>query len=123
LGNQWLQIASARRFPDWTGSPTGQVAPTQPRTYCYPGRRQLAEVLSGGAAVTISTIHRVSLSTHDLAKAQQFFEAQLGLGRAVKVDEQTLAFGSGSRGLRIKKPKRLLTRTTSEIHGRRSRSA
>ena len=73
--------------------------------------------------MTISTIHRVSLSTHDLAKARQFFEAQLGLGRAVKVDEQTLAFGNGSRGLRIKKPRRLLTRTTSEIHGRRSRSA
>jgi catechol 2,3-dioxygenase-like lactoylglutathione lyase family enzyme len=59
--------------------------------------------------VTNWAIHRVSLSTHDLAKAQHFFEAHLGLGRAVKVDDQTLAFGSGSRGLRIKKPQRLLT--------------
>ena len=73
--------------------------------------------------MTTCAIHRVSLSTHDLAKAQQFFEAQLGLGRAVKVDGQTLAYGSGSRGLRIKTPQRLLTRTASEIHGRRSRSA
>ncbi len=62
-------------------------------------------------------IHRVSLSTHDLTKAQKFFEADLGLGRPVKVDNQTLAFGGGSRGLRIKKPARLLTRTTSEILG------
>jgi hypothetical protein len=35
FGDQWLQIASARRFPGWTGSSAGQVAPTiQPRTYC-----------------------------------------------------------------------------------------
>jgi catechol 2,3-dioxygenase-like lactoylglutathione lyase family enzyme len=67
--------------------------------------------------VTIWAIHRVSLSTHDLAKAQEFFEARFGLGRAVKVDDQTLAFGSGSRGLRIKKPPRLLTRAASEILG------
>jgi catechol 2,3-dioxygenase-like lactoylglutathione lyase family enzyme len=73
--------------------------------------------------VTNWAIHRVSLSTHDLAKAQDFFEGHLGLGRAVKVDGQTLAYGSGSRGLRIKKPQMLLTRTASEIHGRRSRSA
>jgi catechol 2,3-dioxygenase-like lactoylglutathione lyase family enzyme len=67
--------------------------------------------------VTIWAIHRVSLSTHDLAKAQEFFEAHLGLGRAVKVDDQTLAFGSGSRGLRIGKSSRLLTRTGSKILG------
>ena len=73
--------------------------------------------------MTISAIHRVSLATHDLAEAQKFFESYIGLGRAVKVADQTIAFGSGSRGLRIKKPQRLLTRTTSEIYGRRSRSA
>ena len=59
--------------------------------------------------MTISAIHRVSLATHDLAEAQKFFESYIGLGRAVKVDGQTLAYGSGSRGLRIKKPQRLLT--------------
>ena len=67
--------------------------------------------------MTISAIHRVSLSTHDLAKAQEFFESYLGLGRAVRVADQTLAFGSGSRGLRIGKPPRLLTRIASEILG------
>src|SRR4029453_363203 len=46
--DQWLQITSARRFPGWTGSPTGQVAPTiQPRTYCCRFRPlALAEVPS-----------------------------------------------------------------------------
>ena len=35
FGDQWPQITSARRFPGWTGSPTGQVAPTiQPGTSC-----------------------------------------------------------------------------------------
>jgi len=67
--------------------------------------------------VTISAIHRVSLATHDLAEAQKFFESYIGLGRAVKVADQTIAFGSGSRGLRIRKPPRLLNRTTSELHG------
>lgn len=65
--------------------------------------------------MTISAIHRVSLATHDLAKARQFFESHLGLGRAVQGDDQTLTFGSGSRGLRIKKPSRLLTRVASDI--------
>jgi len=59
----------------------------------------------------------VSLATHDLAEAQKFFESYIGLGRAVKVADQTIAFGSGSRGLRIRKPPRLLNRTTSELHG------
>jgi catechol 2,3-dioxygenase-like lactoylglutathione lyase family enzyme len=67
--------------------------------------------------VTILAIHRVSLSTHDLAKAQEFFESHLGLGRAVRLADQTLAFGSGSRGLRVRKSPRLLTRTGSEILG------
>ena len=67
--------------------------------------------------MTISAIHRVSLATHDLAEAQKFFESYIGLGRAVKVADQTIAFGSGSRGLRIRKPPRLLNRTTSELHG------
>lgn len=58
---------------------------------------------SGGPAVTILAIHRVSLATHDLAEAQKFFESYIGLGRAVKVADQTIAFGSGSRGLRIRK--------------------
>ena len=52
--------------------------------------------------MTISAIHRVSLATHDLAEAQKFFESYIGLGRAIKVADQTIAFGSGSRGLRIK---------------------
>jgi catechol 2,3-dioxygenase-like lactoylglutathione lyase family enzyme len=67
--------------------------------------------------VTIFAIHRVSLLTHDLAKAQEFFESHLGLGRAVRIADQTLAFGIGSRGLRIRKPPRLLTRIGSEILG------
>jgi catechol-2,3-dioxygenase len=49
--------------------------------------------------VTISAIHRVSLATHDLAEAQKFFESYIGLGRAVKAADQTISFGSGSRGL------------------------
>ena len=67
--------------------------------------------------MTILAIHRVSLSAHDLARAQQFFESHLGLGRAVRVADQTLAFGSASRGLRIRKPPRLLTRSGSELLG------
>ena len=67
--------------------------------------------------MTISAIHRVSLATHNLAEAQKFFESYIGLGQAVKVADQTIAFGSGSRGLRIRKPPRLLNRTTSELHG------
>jgi catechol 2,3-dioxygenase-like lactoylglutathione lyase family enzyme len=67
--------------------------------------------------VTILAIHRVSLSTHDLAKAQEFFESHLGRGRAVTLADQTLVFGSGSRGLRVRKSPRLLTRTGSEILG------
>ena len=42
--------------------------------------------------MTISAIHRVSLATHDLAEAQKFFESYIGLGRAVKVTDQTIAF-------------------------------
>ena len=67
--------------------------------------------------MTISAIHRVSLSTHDLAKAQEFFESCLGLGRHIRVADQTLAFGSGSRGLRVRKPPRHLSRNSSEILG------
>jgi catechol 2,3-dioxygenase-like lactoylglutathione lyase family enzyme len=67
--------------------------------------------------VTILAIHRVSLSTHDPAKAQEFFESHLGLGRAVRLADGTLAFGSGSRGLRVRKSPRLLTRTGSQILG------
>ena len=67
--------------------------------------------------MTILAIHRVSLSTHDPAKAQEFFESHLGLGRAVRLADGTLAFGSGSRGLRVRKSPRLLTRTGSQILG------
>ena len=70
--------------------------------------------------MTISAIHRVSLATHDLAEAQKFFESYIGLGRAVKVSDQTIAFGSGSRGLRIRKPPRLLNRTTGNCTDRQA---
>jgi hypothetical protein len=108
------------RFPDWPVHQQGKRADdrNQELTFvpavgnwprCAISPKLHETIWSGAAAVTISAIHRVSLSIHDLAKAQQFFEAHLGLGRAVKVDGQTLAYGSGSRGLRIKKPQRLLT--------------
>lgn len=48
-------------------------------------------------------IHRVSLATHDLAAARTFFGAHLGLGTATPVDDRTLAFGKGSRGLRVRR--------------------
>ena len=60
-------------------------------------------IWSGGVAVTISAIHRVSLATHDLAEAQNFFKSYIGLGRPVKVADQTIAFGGGSRGLQNQK--------------------
>ena len=122
LENQWLQIASRASLSGldrFISRASRADDRNQELTVVPSGRGQLAEELStptlhefkwsGGATMTTCAIHRVSLSTHDLAKAQQFFEAHLGLGRAVKVDGQTLAYGSGSRGLRIKKPQRLLT--------------
>src|SRR4029077_1173194 len=126
FGDQWLQITSARRFPGWTGSSAAQVAPTiatknlllsLPVEGNWPRCKLHETEWSGGTAVTISAIHRVSLATHDLAEAQKFFESYIGLGQAIKVANQTIAFGSGSRGLRIRKPPRLLNRTTSELHG------
>src|SRR6476620_7108882 len=118
-----------RSLSGLAGSPTGQARRrSQQRTYCCPLRSRatgpgvisltLHETeWSGGTAVTISAIHRVSLATHDLAEAQKFFESYIGIGRAVQFADQTIAFGSGSRGLRIRKPPRLLNRTTSELHG------
>src|SRR4029453_5156332 len=75
------------------------------------------KIWSGGVAVTISAIHRVSLATHDLAEAQKFFESYIGLGRAVKVADQTIAFGSGSRGFRKKKHPGAANPKTLGFHG------
>ena len=120
IGESMAADRFGARFPDWPvhqqgkrGDDRNQELTVVPAVGNWPRcaiSPKLHETIwSGAAAVTISAIHRVSLSIHDLAKAQQFFEAHLGLGRAVKVDGQTLAYGSGSRGLRIKKPQRLLT--------------
>src|SRR6478672_1880538 len=130
LENQWLQIASRASLSGldrFISRASRADDRNQELTVVPSGRGQLAEELStptlhefkwsGGATMTTCAIHRVSLSTHDLTKAQKFFEAHLGLGRAVKVDDQTLAFGTGSRGLRVKKPSRLLIKSTSEILG------
>jgi catechol 2,3-dioxygenase-like lactoylglutathione lyase family enzyme len=63
------------------------------------------------------SIHRVSLATHDLAKAETFFGPHLGLGKPVHIDANTIAFGRGSRGLRVRKPARVLTRSACELLG------
>ena len=60
-------------------------------------------------------IHRVSLTTHDLGAARSFFGAHLGLGTPVTIDDDTIAFGSGSRGLRLRKPKAALSLAGKEL--------
>lgn len=62
-------------------------------------------------------IHRVSLATHDLAKANEFFGRQLGLGAASRVDAQTIRFGQGSRGLRVHRPSRSILRDGAGLAG------
>jgi catechol 2,3-dioxygenase-like lactoylglutathione lyase family enzyme len=61
------------------------------------------------------SIHRVSLTTHNLAEAKTFFEARLGLGKARTVGDGGLAFGHGSRGLRVQKPKAVMARIGADV--------
>lgn len=61
------------------------------------------------------SLHRVSLATHDLAAAETFFRAHLGLGKPRRIDERTIAFGQGSRGLRVRQRVRTLTKTGSDL--------
>ena len=63
------------------------------------------------------SIHRVSLATHDLGEAQTFFGTHLGLGTPTRIDERTIAFGSGSRGLRVRRPARALIRQAGDLIG------
>lgn len=53
-------------------------------------------------------LHRVSLATHDLAAAHAFFGTALGLGQPRAVDPNMIAFGMGSRGVRICRPQRAI---------------
>lgn len=62
-------------------------------------------------------IHRVSLATHSLDEAATFFGTHVGLGAPRRVDENTIAFGSGSRGLRIRKPERTLAMGSGGLLG------
>jgi catechol 2,3-dioxygenase-like lactoylglutathione lyase family enzyme len=52
--------------------------------------------------------HRVSLTTHSLEAAARFFGDHVGFGAPRAVGDDTIAFGAGSRGLRITKPGRSL---------------
>lgn len=63
------------------------------------------------------SVHRVSLATHDLAGAERYFGIHLGLGKARRIDEGTIAFGSASRGLRVRKPERTLVRAADNLLG------
>jgi catechol 2,3-dioxygenase-like lactoylglutathione lyase family enzyme len=63
------------------------------------------------------TIHRVGLLTHDLAAATRFFGTQLGLGAPRRLGEDTLAFGPGSRGLRVTRPAAALARQGAALLG------
>jgi catechol 2,3-dioxygenase-like lactoylglutathione lyase family enzyme len=58
-----------------------------------------------------------SLAAHDLAASGHFFGTLLGLGTPRRVDAQTLAFGAGQRGLRLRRPGRALKRQGSELLG------
>lgn len=57
-----------------------------------------------------------SLAAHDLAASSHFFGTLLGLGAPRAVDAQTLVFG-GQRGLRLRRPGRVLTRQGGELLG------
>lgn len=60
-------------------------------------------------------LHRVGLATHDIAAAGRFFGVHLGLGQAKRIDERTICFGEGSRGLRIHKPDAVLSRASGRL--------
>jgi catechol 2,3-dioxygenase-like lactoylglutathione lyase family enzyme len=62
-------------------------------------------------------LHRVSLTTHDIAAARSFFGTALGLGQPRVVDQNTITFGPGSRGVRICKPQRSICRQGNDIVG------
>lgn len=61
------------------------------------------------------SLHRVSLATHDLTAAEVFFGRQLGLGTARRIDDRTIAFGDGSRGLRVRRRHRTLTASGRDL--------
>lgn len=63
------------------------------------------------------SIHRVSLAAHRLAEASGFFGETVGLGRPTRVDERTVTFGDGSRGLRLHQPARALGRSDGSLAG------
>lgn len=63
------------------------------------------------------SLHRVSLASHDLRAAATFFGTHVGLGPARHIDERTIAFGAGSRGLRVHKPERQLTARDGKLAG------
>lgn len=58
-----------------------------------------------------------SLAAHDLAVSGHFFGTLLGLGEPRPVDARTLAFGTGQRGLRLRRPGRALLRQNAELLG------
>lgn len=58
-----------------------------------------------------------SLAAHDLGVSGHFFGTLLGLGQPRQVDAQTLAFGAGQRGLRLRRPSRALSRQGGELLG------
>lgn len=61
------------------------------------------------------SLHRVSLATHDLAAAETFFGTHLGLGTARRIDDRTIAFGDGSRGLRVRRRQRTLAKSGTDL--------
>jgi catechol 2,3-dioxygenase-like lactoylglutathione lyase family enzyme len=63
------------------------------------------------------TIHRVGLVAQDLAAATAFFGTQLGLGAPRALDADRLAFGPGSRGLRVTRPSPMLARDGRTVLG------
>lgn len=62
-------------------------------------------------------LHRISLACHDLDLARGFFGGALGLGDARVIDDHTIAFGAGSRGLRVRKPVLDINRHGRDIFG------
>ena len=73
------------------------------------------ELTARGAGSMNWSIHRVSLPTHSIAEARTFFETRLGLGQALTVDDTTLSFGRGSRGLRVQRPKAVMARSGTDL--------
>lgn len=62
-------------------------------------------------------LHRISLASHDLELARAFFGNALGLGAARRIDDSTIAFGEGSRGLWVAKPQSEIHRIDGAIFG------